>query len=133
MAHRSLDRDDRKVSTVAFDYMFVTRGDVYTRDEFDEAANGDQWLKILVAGFEVGFELRTWRASQVAGRQGLHRAMVADDVAWLGYSRVILKSDNEPAIVAVLREFTLMALLIRLWRCTRRRTILRQMNWLNRP
>ena len=28
---------------------------------------------------------------------------VADDVAWLGYSRVILNSENEPAIVAVFR------------------------------
>ena len=29
---------------------------------------------------------------------------VADDVAWLGYSRVLLKSENDPAIVAVLKE-----------------------------
>ena len=29
---------------------------------------------------------------------------VANAFAWLGYSRVILKSDNEPAIVAVLKE-----------------------------
>ena len=29
---------------------------------------------------------------------------VADDVAWFGYSRDILKLDNEPAIVAVLKE-----------------------------
>ena len=27
---------------------FVMREGVHTRDEFDEAANGDQWLKILV-------------------------------------------------------------------------------------
>ena len=48
MAHRSVDRDFRKVSTVALDYLVVTREGVYTRDEFDEAANGDRWLKILV-------------------------------------------------------------------------------------
>ena len=48
MAHRSVDRDSRKVLTVAFDYLFVMREGGYTRDEFDEAANGDQWLKILV-------------------------------------------------------------------------------------
>ena len=28
----------------------------------------------------------------------------ADDVAWLWYSCVILKSDHEPAVVAVLKE-----------------------------
>ena len=55
MAHRSVDRDSRKVSTVAFDYLFVIRASVYTRDEFDEAANGDQWLKILfVRGSKSG-------------------------------------------------------------------------------
>jgi hypothetical protein len=27
-----------------------------------------------------------------------------DDVAWLGYSEITLKSDNEPAIVQLLKE-----------------------------
>ena len=29
---------------------------------------------------------------------------LVDDIQWLGYSRVILKSDNEPSIVQLLRE-----------------------------
>ena len=30
--------------------------------------------------------------------------MVVADVLWLGYSKVLLKSDNEPAIVKLLKE-----------------------------
>ena len=30
--------------------------------------------------------------------------MVVEDVLWLGYSKVLLKSDNEPAIVKLLKE-----------------------------
>ena len=29
---------------------------------------------------------------------------LVDDIAWLGYTRIELRSDNEPAIVALLRE-----------------------------
>ena len=50
MARRSVDRDYRKVSAVASDYLFGTREGVYTRDEFDEAANGDQWRRSCLCG-----------------------------------------------------------------------------------
>ena len=123
MAHRSVDRDSRKVSTVAFDYLFVFREGVYTRDKFDGAANSDQWLKILVAGDSKSGSMFAhgvlWKGLD---DKGFIVRSVADDVAWRGYSRVILQFANEPAIVAVLKEtlkaVRVMALLIRLSRST---------------
>ena len=104
LAHRSVDWDSRKVSTVAFDYLFVIREGVYTREEFDEAANGDQWLKILgVRDSKSGSMFAHGVPWKGLDDKGFIVRCVADDDPWLGYSRVIWKSDNEPAIVAVLK------------------------------
>ena len=80
------------------------RDGVYTRDEFDEAAKSDRWLKILV----VHDSKSDSPVAPGVPRKGLDDKgfivrCVADDVAWLGYSRVILKPDIELAIVAVLK------------------------------
>ena len=48
MAHRAVNRDTRKVSTVVFDNLFVIREGVDIRDGLDETTCGDQWLKLLV-------------------------------------------------------------------------------------
>ena len=105
MAHRSVDRDSRKLSTVAFDYLFfVIREGLYAREGLDETTCGDQRLKILV--------VRDSKSGSTFARAVLRKRLddkgfivrcVADDVAWLGYSRVIPKSDNEPAMVGVLK------------------------------
>ena len=29
---------------------------------------------------------------------------IVDDIAWLGHTRLVLRSDNEPAMVALIRE-----------------------------
>ena len=36
--------------------------------------------------------------------KGFAVASIVDDIRWLGYSRVVLKSDNEPAVVKLLQE-----------------------------
>ena len=95
MAHRSVDRDYRKVSAVVFDYVCVIREGVYTRDEFEEAANGDQWLKILVVrDSKSGSTFAHGVPRKGLDDKGFIVRCVADDVAWLCYSRVILKSDK---------------------------------------
>ena len=99
MAHRSVDRDSRQVSIAASDFFFVTCEGDYTRDEFDEAANGDQWLKILaVCDSNSGSTFAHGVSRKGHDDKGFIVPCVADDVAWLGYSRVILKSEHEPAL-----------------------------------
>ena len=83
----------------------MIREGVYNRDEFDEAANGDEWLKILVVRDSKSGSTSAhgvpWKGLD---DKGFIVRCVAHDVAWLWYSRVILTSDNAPAIVAVLKE-----------------------------
>ena len=108
MRHRvGDDHSCRGVAIVAFDYMFMTENKVYTREELGGASDVDpgRVLKILVVR-----DLRSKAlfahavAAKGADADGYAVDAVVKDVLWLGYSRVILKSDNEPAIVRLLRE-----------------------------
>ena len=70
------------MSTVTFDYFFVIRESVYTRDECDEAANGDQWLKILVVrDLTFGLFFAHGVPRKGLDEKGFIVRCVADDVA----------------------------------------------------
>ena len=106
MAHKLVDQSTRKISTVSFDYLFVTRGGVHTREEFEVLKAGETALKVLVV---CDSKSKATFAHGVPAKglddKGFIVRCIADDVAWLGYSRVVLKSDNEPAIVAFLKPY----------------------------
>ena len=105
MAHKLQDEATRKIATISFDYLFITRGNAYTRDEWELEKNGESFLKVLVV---VDSKSKATFAHGVPAKglddKGFIVRCIADDVAWLGYTRVTLKCDNEPAIVAVLKE-----------------------------
>ena len=48
MAHRLQDQGSRKISIVSFDYLFTTRGNVFTREEWEVEKSSDEFLKIFV-------------------------------------------------------------------------------------
>ena len=48
MAHKLQDPGARKVATISFDYLFVTRRNVFTRDEWEIEKAGETALKVLV-------------------------------------------------------------------------------------
>ena len=49
MAHRLQDQSSRRISTVSFDYLFVTRRNVFTREEWELERSADEvFLKVLV-------------------------------------------------------------------------------------
>ena len=109
MAHTSVDRGDRSVATVAFDYLFMVQFGVYIREEWQVLETDEETrtgaLKILVVR-----DLRS-RALSAHGvpfkgvdEKGFSVQCLVDDIAWLGYTRILLRSDNEPAIVALLKE-----------------------------
>ena len=48
MRHSLVEQEGRSVATVSFDYMFVTRGAVYSRDEFEKSAECDLDPKLVL-------------------------------------------------------------------------------------
>ena len=105
MGHQSAgDYEMRGVATVGFDYMFLTSGNVYSREEWSESSEKDidpsLVLKVLVVR---DFKSKSLFAHAVkckgSDEDGYAVQCLVDDVRWLGYSKVILRSDNEPAIV----------------------------------
>ena len=110
MGHRmGGDHSSRGVAIISFDYIFVTDGSVHSRDEWEKSdereVDGKTMLKVLVVR-DMRSKAVFAHAVETKGddEAGFAVRCVVDDVAYLGYSRVILKSDNEPAIVHLLRE-----------------------------
>ena len=102
-AHRG-NKDARACPVVSFDYAFVSDlVEVESQEGFDAAGEGA--AKILV--------VRDSRSKAVfahivpakgADDRGFAVDALVSDVKWLGYVKVTLKSDNEPAIVKLLAE-----------------------------
>ena len=97
-------KDERMTPVVSFDYCFVSDvGEITTESDF--AAAGDGAVKVLVAR---GSKSKSVFAHVVPRKgvdsKGFAVSSLVEDVQWLGYSKVVLKSDNEPAIVKLLSE-----------------------------
>ena len=91
-----------KLPVISFDYLLVTKKGVFMKDEVRDE---EVLLKILV----VKDSLSKWIGAHVVKSKGLGgdryaAEKIRADVAWLGYREIILRSDNEPAIVAVLKD-----------------------------
>ena len=80
----------------------IKGSDEVSDDEVEEARSKEQVMKCVI--------VRDWDGKCVFAhaipRKGRDEeqhtaALVASDVDWLGYSRVIIKSDNEPAAIAL--------------------------------
>ncbi len=92
-----------RIPVVSFDYLLITKTGVYVKGE--QPKEEDVLVKILV----VKDSMSKWSGAHVVSCKGICEDRYAAeklkaDVAWLGYTQVILRSDNEPAIVALLKE-----------------------------
>ena len=95
--------EESKVPTIAFDYLIINRaGKVVVRGTADDEEIA---LKVLVvkdskskAVFAHGVRVKG------PGDDGYPIRCLANDIKWLGYSVVRLKSDNEPAILKLLKD-----------------------------
>ena len=106
-AHRGEGRraGGSAVPVIALDYLFVTSEHVWRREELTDDENEKVVLKILVVKDTEGKAI----SAHVIQKKGVEAdgysvARLVEDLQWLGYRRIILKSDNEPAIVQLLRE-----------------------------
>ena len=108
------DKDETRTPVIAFDYCFISDGgDIVTEDEFQAA--GDGAAKVLVARDSKSRAVFAHVVpSKGVDAKGFAVASIVDDIRWLGYTRVVLKSDNEPAVVKLkqeaLRELRVMGL-----------------------
>ena len=106
-AHGRQEPGRRHISVVSFDYFFVAKKGMFSKKEWEAGAKSGEvdFLKVLVVKESLNkcvFAHAVERKGDDDG--GYVVECVVRDIEWLGYSRVILKSDNEPAIVKVLRE-----------------------------
>ena len=93
--HRRTD-EERRVPVFGFDYLLGTR---------DAAEDQESQIKILVA--KCQFTKCTF--AHVVPQKGMDPDLYAvkrltRDILWLGHNKIILKSDNERAIISVLRN-----------------------------
>ena len=94
----------RTVSVLAFDYLHLDKsGVVLPRESLGDG--GDVDLTILVAKDLLGKAV----FAHVVPQKGVDKDnfsvdMLVEDVKWLGYQKIGLRSDNEPAILKLLRH-----------------------------
>ena len=102
-AHRG-DKDLRATPVVSFDYAFLgDEGDIVNQESFEAAGEGA--IKILIIRDSKSKSVFAHVVpSKGVDEGGFSVRMLIEDVKWLGYSKVTLKSDNEPAIVKLLSE-----------------------------
>ena len=90
---------------IAFDYLFITRGKILKKEELSDEDKAHIKLKILVVK-DTKSKVVFAHAVRQKGvdDEGYAVARVTEDVQWLGYTKLILKTDGERAIVRLLRE-----------------------------
>ncbi len=96
-------KEEKQISTFSMDHLYLTKSRVVEREALLEGEEVE--LKVLVA---KDSKTKTIFAHAVvekgAGEEGYAVTRIVEDIAWLGHTKLILKSDNEPAILKVLRD-----------------------------
>ena len=102
--HQRGTKDDRSTPVVSFDYAFVSDvGEVTTDAEFEAA--GDQAAKLLIVRDGKSKAVFAHVVPQNGiDEKGFAVGSLVEDCKWLGYNKIVFKSDNEPAIVKLLTE-----------------------------
>ena len=92
------------VPIVSFDYAFIgDQGEITDQEGFEAAGEGA--IKVLVVRDSKSKSLFAHVVpSKGIDEKGFAVDSLVQDVKWLGYSKVTLKSDNEPAIVKLVSE-----------------------------
>ena len=96
---------ESRVPVIAFDYLFITQGKILKKDELSEEDKKHIMLKILVVKDTKSRAIFAHAVRQKGvDDEGYAVTRVTEDVRWLGYTKLILKTDGERAIVRLLKE-----------------------------
>ena len=97
--------DKRRMPTVVFDYCFLSKQGVYSRSEWATMPPDAEGAKILVVREIVSKCVFAHVVkSKGVGEDRYAVDCLVRDVEWMGHTKVMLRSDNERAIVALLKE-----------------------------
>ena len=100
---------DRSIPLISCDYLFITPRGVLMRDEMQEE-DIEGALKVMVAYCGVTKSLFTHAVPKKGlDEDGYIVEQLKQDVLWLGHAKVVIRSDNQPALVQVVQT-TLAAL-----------------------
>ena len=94
----------RQLPTMCFDYMFLNKDGVFTRDEW--ILKGDtEGVKVLVAKEAVSQCVFAYTIPVKGVDEERYSVdCLVKSIEWMGWTRIALMSDNEPAIVKLLKE-----------------------------
>ena len=96
--------DEGRVPTVSFDYLIVTKNGDYKRKE-EVTDKYEVLMKILIVKDSRSKAIFAHVVPQKGvGEDRFAVECLRKDILWLGYPRVLLKSDNEPAIKSLLSD-----------------------------
>ena len=100
----SCTEKEHLIPIVSMDYVFLSRRGIFERSGW-RPQEGEVWLKVLVVRDSKS---RCVFAHAIPSKGIDEGRFVVDsvvaDCSWLGYARVLLKADNEPAIAKVIVE-----------------------------
>ena len=103
-AHAASGEKPRSIPLISCDYLFMTNRGVFARKEF-VPVEGEEVLKVLVA---YDSSTRAIFAHAVPRKGPDEFGYVVDqivrDIVWLGHAKVVIRTDNEPAIVKLIVE-----------------------------
>ena len=96
---------ESQIPVIAFDYLFIMRGRILRKDEMSEEDKKNIKLKVLVVKDTQSKVIFAHAVRQKGvDDDGYAVARVTEDIQWLGYTKPILKTDGERAIVRLLKE-----------------------------
>ena len=117
-SHRGLTTGrEHEIPRVGVDYFFVTDGGVYTRKELDFPLDAEGEKKLEKSRSEGKvlkcLVVRCHESKNTFGhaipQKGVDEdkyvvQLVTNDVEWMGYTKLLVKSDNEPSLGALVRQ-----------------------------
>ena len=102
--HHTHAKEPGAAPTISFDYAFLSDGDEVKSQEAFESA-GESAIKVLVVRDDKSKAIFGHVVPQKGvDEKGFSVSALVEDVRWLGYTKLILKSDNEPSIVKLLSD-----------------------------
>ena len=105
----NLTAQQPETAILSLDYLYFTKGltglEVVERDDVSNEDEAGACVKVLVAkDLKSGSVFARVVLQKVMGADGYAVARLVEDIKWLGYAKLLVKSDNEPAIVALCDE-----------------------------
>ena len=104
MAHKLSTKEKRDSPLISVDYFFLSPKGVVTRDEVENKWEDppDGTLRVLAGRCSNTKTLFAYAVPQKGDdAHGYAAKCLSESIAWMGHARVAIRSDNEPAIVAL--------------------------------